>query len=491
MVNVFKENVPATSSSLQSAEIRENFEALYDKVRALEVQATNPTSTSLLVLGGPVYFRSNTSQQLKLIRTSTRVFDLTTSFGYKTTRDGYGTLSREGQSFRGFSGFESEGPILEVMISINSLGQLVFTESLAGQSNRLSSPFNIYFDDSEIPIALLFVEKNSEGVLQKFQQTDLTDIRPFVTTAFQNNSQISNIESQVQDNTDRIDVVESTLKTSDSLKVRMIPAAKLAVDLTSTTNTRVECLSGTAWTGITGAGAKPLKFAGGYVDFNPNVTTPSSGVTPAGTPNGVINNWCRALIYLEADNSSTDPTNNSKIGVIHGTLGSEPRYTEDGYADLQSGQIPLAYVLYKYSSTSTIYPLISEVDMGGVGNTNILSRIGFEFPIVGMNSLSTEIYDGFTINVSELEDYYSNSSDFQTAMEDTYFSVNDYVDIFDSNTRPIRRVIASSTFHPDTKTVTIQVSNSFGDISLSRSAKARSIRHFPAIEDVRPFVGIS
>lgn len=489
MVSVFKENIPAANSSLQSAEIRGNFEALYDKLRTLEVQATDPVSTSLLVLGGPVYFRSSTNNQLKLIKFNTKILDLTTTFGYKTKKDGYGSLYRELQSFRGLSAFQTEGLILEIAIFISPSGQLTFTESLSAQSNRLSSPFNIYFDDSEIPIALLFVEKNGEGVLQVIRQTDVTDIRPVITSAFQNNTQSATIENQVQDNTTRIDTIETSLGIVDSLRVRLVPTAKLTADGTTSSNTRVEALSGSAWIGS--ISTKLLKFAGAYIDFSPAAIA-STGVVPASTPVGVTGQWNRGIVYLEYDPLSTDSTNNSKIGVVHGTAASEPRYIIDAYATLPANSIPLSYVLYKYNTSTTLRPLISQKDMA-TNNSNISDRIGFELPIVNLTAsiLSTEVFVDLTIDVSELLPYYANTAALGSATTSTYFKVNDNIDMIDSNTKSIRRVIYSSVFNSGTLTVKVITNNSFGELSLLRNPKARSVKHTPIVDDLRPFIGIS
>jgi hypothetical protein len=179
------------------------------------------------------------------------------------------------------------------------------------------------------------------------------------------------------------------------------------------------------------------------------------------------------LIYLQIDTSSVDPTNNSKLGVIHGTSASEPRDIIDGYASLLDGQIPLAYVLYRYNTSGDIYPLISETAMGG----NPDPRFGYELPIVDLTLLPSGACLGFTIDVSEL-------------MTSTYYESGDNIDIFDSKTRPIRRTIVSSIFNSLTKTVQIQVNSSFSEISLSRNAKARSSKHISIIEDARPFIGI-
>ena len=107
MVSLFTENTPAENSAVQSSEIRGNFEALYDKVRTLEVRAEQPSTTSVLVLGGRGYFRASTSNQLRLVNFNTTVFSFLETQGYKTKRDSEtGTLFRELQGFNGPSSFE-------------------------------------------------------------------------------------------------------------------------------------------------------------------------------------------------------------------------------------------------------------------------------------------------------------------------------------------------------------------------------------------------
>ena len=198
MASLFQENQPSEGSSLQSAIIRENFTALFESLKTLEVRVEDPISTSVLILGGSVYFRPSTSQQLQLVNFSTRSFDINNTTGFKSVRSDEGILSKIEQNFRGVSAYESEGQYLEILISLKPNGTLTFTESTSAQNDVLSSSFNIFFDDSEVPLALVFLEKDSSGVLQKIQQTRISDIRPIVTTAFQNNEQAAITESQVQ-----------------------------------------------------------------------------------------------------------------------------------------------------------------------------------------------------------------------------------------------------------------------------------------------------
>ena len=476
MVSTFKENVPATNSSLQSSEIRENFAALYDKVKALEVQETSPLGTSILVLGGPIYFRASTTQQLRLIRFNTKIFDIANSFGYKTRKDGYGSLYRELQPFKGPSSFEAEGLLLEILISLSSNGQLNFTESLVGQNNQLSSPFNIYFDDSEIPLALIILEKTGEGQLLPIQQENITDVRPFVTTSFQNNQQTADLEATVGDNTTRINSIESSLRITDALLGRLPPTAKLQADLTTTTNTKIEILSGIARSGNSGASGS-LKFAGATVDFSLSAVSSGRNIA-AGTPATTGDWWRKALISLQYDSLSVDPTENAILVVTHGVSAIAP--DQVGEPVSPSMTVPLTKVLYRMKSDATnIRPLISLIDIDGF-------RLNHEFTITDLQSVpsSSEAFGTLKADLS-------GTGFNQSTVETILFQVGDAVEIFDDNTRSVRRTISSVSFNITTNIVTISVTDSFVEISLLRNPKVRSIsQNLNILEDTRPFIGI-
>lgn len=446
MVSPFIENIPSPNSALVSSEIRDNFSALYDKVKTLEVQSYQD-STSIRILSGPVYFRSGSDQQLKLVKFPEIILDLNQATSYKTTKDAYGVISRSLQSFKGLSSFQSEGPLMEILVSANANGQVVITESTSAQNNKLSSPYNIFFDDSEIPLSLIFVEKNSEGTLQVVTSTDISEVRPVITTAFQNNEQVSAIENSLNDTIERVSALEPSAWSTDNLKLRFIPTTKLTADGTTTTNTKVEVLSGKAF-----VNGMLLTFAGGYVDFAIGSTTNTALRTyTAGTTTGSALYWRRALVSLEYNASTGDVTDNAILRITHGTENASPSGASK--PSLPANNYPIGYVLYRSMIPATsIYPILDSALVDAV-------RVSYEFAITNMTILPSGATVEFLIDVG-------------TAVVYSDFSAADDVEIFDSNTRPIRRKIQSSSAYA-TGIIKIIVTNSFVDIDLARSPKFR------------------
>ena len=108
MVDLFQSGIPVEGSALKSAEIRQNLEALFERLKALEPRAQLPVSTSISLNGGPVYFRPSTSRQLTFFNFATQIFDFATGQGYKTRQDTDGTLYRTIQGFTGPSDFNQK-----------------------------------------------------------------------------------------------------------------------------------------------------------------------------------------------------------------------------------------------------------------------------------------------------------------------------------------------------------------------------------------------
>lgn len=473
MGSLFTENIPEPNTKLQSAEIRNNFTALYDKVKSLEVRALEDNSQTIVVTGasGLIYFRSSTNNQLTPIPFPGDQLNLNTTIFYKTKKNQDGSLKRELQSFTGPSNFLSEGSIVEILLSLDKKARLIITESLKGQNNRLSSAhYNLFFDDSEIPLALIFLEKNNDGTLKSISQTDIRDIRPFVTSAFQNNPQTADLENTLNSNTSRIQTIEPSIKITNNLLVRLPSSEKLQYDNKSSTNTQVEVLSGRGWIGTNSGTTKLLKFAGCYVDFsrNPAISTPR--VISANTPSMISGYWNKAIIALQYNPSSSDPTENSQIIISHGTENISLQQVV--LPSLTTNTIPLACVIYRMSG-SDIIPLVSFSFLGD-------TQLSCTFPIVEISSTSL-IADLSQISTS------INSSTITTE----WFPTGGFVDLDDSNTLPIRRKIETSSFNTTTKLLNLTLVNSFSDLSLDRTPYVKSVsKHIDLIEDLRPFVGI-
>lgn len=479
MVSLFTINEPATNSPIQSAVIRENFEALYDKLKTLEVRAETTPSTSVLVEGGVVYFRAGSSNLLKLVSFNTAIFDFTAVRGFKTFKNPDGTLFRQQQAFSGPSAFESQGLFLETLLSLRPNGQLAFTEALTAQNNELSSPFNIAFDDEEIPLALIILQKSSEGDLQVIQQEDIRDTRPFLS-AYQNNEQAALLEAQVEDNTNRVTLAETALRVTDAFQVRIPPAAKLAADGTSATNTKVEVVSGT---GLSETDGYSLSFAGAIVDFSASATEDltaspklyDAGVSTLGLGAG---EWNKILISAQYDATIVDPTENTKLVFTYGTNA----VTADQVVDPVpvAGTVPLARVLVQMNGSATeINPLISLITIGSV-------RLNYEFPISNLLPAGADASTEIEVDLSGtgFSDLFVNS---------TLFPNDTAIEIFDDNTRSFRREIDTTTYVSATSTTAnITLKDSFVGISLLRNPKIRSItENIKVIEDLRPYIGIS
>ena len=472
MVSLYTKNQPTSGSSLQSSVIRDNFEALYNKVGTLEVRADSPATTFITLQGGPIYFRDSKVNSLKLVNFQTKRVDIQKLIGYKTKKI-LGVLSRELQSFSGPSEFQSEGLNLEVLITVNYLGEVIFTEALAGQNNELSSPFNIYFDDYEIPAALLLLKKNSNGVLQVIEQAQIYDARPSISSALQNNPTTADVETTIDNHEQRIVILESNSKVTSNGLVKLPSETKLLEEGTIVdgvnSNTKIEVISAS---GIQDShSGQILRFAGGMVDFKVGATSNlDSRVFSAGTTAALANNYIRAAICLIHDPSSVDPVENSTIKILHGTAAPSldaPYLTNT--PTIPDGYIPLAKILYKMDGYGTnIYPLTNM-------DTIDEQRINYKFPIINM----TEV-DGV---VKEF------AADWSTENLDP-FAVSDYIEIEDDNTRPIRRKI--NYLASEDGYSSISILDSFVDISIDRHpyvTKISSGTCIPLIEDVRPFIG--
>ena len=482
MGTLFTENIPAANSALQSAEIRDNFTALYDKVKALEVRASSTPNYTVNILGtdGLIYFRPSTGRQLKPSPFPGTQVDLTATAFFKTKQNPDGSLYRELQNFVGPSQYQSQGLIIQILVSLNQYNQPILTESLVGQNNRLSSAhFNLYFDDSEIPLALIFLQKNTDGSLQVINQTDIADIRPFVTSAFQNNLQNAEQEALGLDNQVRINAIEPAILTTNSFLVKLPTVAKLEADGTLLTNTLLEVISGKAWCGGNTGLTKLLKFGGCFVDFSRNPSSVSR-VFSANTPALIANYWNKAIITLIYDSSSTDVTENAKVVVVHGT--SNIILSSVILPSLPSNAIPLATIVYRMNSSGTdIVPFTNQQTLGSY-------LLNHTFPIVSLTAAPTSTsglaYISFTLDLSQTT---ASASDITTL----WFQVGGVIDVSDSNTPTIRRVIASNSFNPTTRLLTVTVTNNFSEISLTRTPVAKSVsQHVDLVEDLRSFVGI-
>jgi hypothetical protein len=472
MVSLFKQGVPAEKGSIQSSEIRGNFEALYDKVRALEVRAEETPSTSVVVEGGNVYFRSSSTNQLKLVQFYTKVYNIANEYGYQTIRNQDGTLSRLAMNSRGPSNFQSQGAFIEVLISIDKNGTILFTESLKPQNEIRSAPYNIYFDDSEIPLSLIFLEKNTNGILQPIRQEYIYDRRPFVTTAFQNNQTATEVEQQVEDNKQRIEYLEETTAGKvANFRISIPNSNKLLADGTSGNNRQFIVNAGTAVYGST-----ILKFAGGRINFS-SIPSTTRRVFNAFPVTVTANYYVRCIIGLQYNPSAPNPLDeNSTLVFLYGT----PAATIDStmLPPLVGGVVPLYEFLYRINQTATdIYPVNDFETLGS-------EQVSFEFPLVELVKVPGG-YDAYNIVEVDLSDY-----EYTSSYVENMFQPDKYIDIFDDQNNMIRRYISSVGYSEETKIAQITVDDSFTDISLLRNPKVRAQQHWDILKDIRPFIGI-
>jgi len=508
MTELFVQGVPAPESLIRSAEIRNNFEALYDKLKTLECRATIPESTSVQVEGGPVYFRLGTSVlynelgeaisgRLNFINFNTTLINLSTANGFRTIKNQDGTLSRAPIT-GGISPFTATGLFRELLISLTVEGKLTFTEG-ATTTTGLSRPFDIAFNDSEIPIAFITIRQsgalNQSGQLQNIGQIDIKEARSFVTPAIQNNLTASEQQSVLEDNTRRISAIEGVIKTTDSLKVQIPNINKLTVDGTNTTNTRIEVLSGSTY-----IANKFVRSPGALISLN---LGPSVDPIP-------VNNFNKVIVALGIDGdielfhgSPTESKANRLTTEIplefdDGYIQTNDELNRNGELGSPPGYTPLAIVHYRANNVSDISsppgftrvvkPIVSEVfvDPSFDINNQVVGgvRFNYAFRIAAINS-ATEFVVNIPIDVDP-------NTIFFTAQE---------IDIFDDNTRSFRREIINSpigTFDSPTRTMTIQVSETFVSdeifedaiegISLKRNPRVVSLNlNQFVIEDVRPF----
>lgn len=499
MVELFQQGIPAQESPIRSAEIRNNFEALYERLKVLEPRATTPIGTSVLVEGGSTFFRSGSSVlyndvgeavsgRLQFIDFKATLINLATASGFKTIKNSNGTLSREAIT-GGVSPFTQQGVYREVLISLNSLNKLTFTEG-ATTTTGLSRPFDIGIDDSEIPIALVMIQQSGSlgisGQLKSIEQINIKDVRPIITTAFQNNLTAAEQQVTLEDNTKRITSVEQSLKITDTLRVRIPLIEKLEIDGTNKTNTRLEVLSGQTY-----IDNKLVKFPGALVEITQDLSTPIP-----------VSNFNKVVVTL---------SDSGLIELIHGTSSDSnsdpadvllPQEVDDGYLDSGvhngilthlSDSVPLAIVSYRMISgvgtTSTIEPIVSEVFVDATFDTNDDVnggiRFSYAFDMVSINSAQE-----FVVNIPADVD------------EADVFLTGQDIDLYDDNTRSFRRTISNNpqgTFNSTTRNMTIQVLETFvnevtspnavNGISLQRNPKVVALNnHLQVIEDVRPFV---
>lgn len=508
MTALFKEGIPAQDTPIRSVEIRDNFGALYDKLRTLEPRATTPESTQLLINGGPVYFRAGDSilyNQLgvaisgsqRLIIFQTSIIDLATANGFRTIKNPNGSLSKE-PVIGGISPFEENGLFREILITLNSQGRLSFTEG-ATTTTGLSRVFDIAFDDSEIPICLVVVQQfgtlNAPGQLAPIRQIDITDIRPIVTTAFQNNLSGASLEQNVLDTKLRVDALEQSV-VSDMLRVQIPSFEQLTLDSTTTTNRKIEIASGAAY--ING---KRITYPGGTILVTQDL--PSGGLP--------INNYAIACVALVEDSllpgvgkivlyhsTAADSKNNPESVPLPSAV-RDPSDPTGLTLKAPANGVPLALLYYRMDSiasgstpgyTTQIKPIASDVfvdpTFNGDGTVSGGVRFVFAFDIVALGGP-----DRFTVAIPNDVD------------ENSVFLQGDTIEIFDNNTRSFRRQITNNpqgTFDANTRRLSIVVSETFVNdasypnaskgLSLKRSPKATIITKKPGVvlQDVRPFI---
>lgn len=517
MTVLFKEGIPAQDTPIRSVEIRDNFDSLYSKLKTLEPRATSPESTQILVNGGPVYFRASTSvlynaqgepisgaQRLIVFQTS--IIDLATSNGFKTIKNTDGTLSKEAVS-GGISPFATDqaGYFREILITLNNQGRLSFVEG-ATTTTGLSRSFDIAFDDSEIPICLVIIQHSGallqSGQLAPIRQIDITDVRPIITTAFQNNLTSAALESNVLDNRLRLDALERSSLTNDALKVQIPPPEKLILDNARTTNKTLEILSGSAYINNT-----RVDYPGGKINVTQNLTTPLP-----------TDNFAVACVALLSDGT---------IYVYHGSAADSsadavnvklPYAVRSPYGGLQAptDAIPLALIYYRMSSssdagtpgyTTQIDPVVSDVFVRPTfdSNSNLTggTRLAFEFSIVSIIDAST-----FVVQLPSDISITPPSGETPAQIVPNVFQSGQTIEIFDDNTRSFRRVISNNPQGPGSlditaRTMQVIVSEAFVNdvtfatpaptfrgISLKRNPKARIVDQKPGVvlQDVRPFI---
>jgi hypothetical protein len=280
--------------------------------------------------------------------------------------------------------------------------------------------------------------------------------------------------------------MERSFLSSEMLKVQIPSIEQLTLDSTKTTNTKLEILSGSAY--ING---KLVKYPGGMVDIKTNLTTPLP-----------IDRFAAACVALDQSGS---------IVLYHGSVAesnSEPpnvklpaavRDVDDNFK-APANSVPLAIVYYRMSNqedvpgtglTLQVKPMVSDIFLDPLfdsdGNVTGGQRLVYAFDIIEIIA-PNEFKVLLPVGVSE------------TAL----FLAGQEVDLFDDNSRPIRRIVAGGgAFDSITRTKVVIVDEpfvndvtfatptpTFRGISLRRHPKARIVSEKPGlvIEDVRPFV---
>lgn len=463
MTELFKVGEPQYQSPMQSQVLRENFNALYNKVKTLEPRATSPISTRIYIEAGPVYFRSKESTQLKFINFFATEIDLVLTQGYKTE------IGTQGERIRVILPEKGVSPFLttqiqyyrEVLISLTIEGRLIFTEG-ATTPTGISRSFDIAFADGDIPIALVMVKHYGDplkyGQIQKIEQTSINDIRPFITSAFQNSDVNADTQQKVTDLDLRVQQVEA--------KNQIYGAGVVVLDYDFTSdinNKKIYAEAGNIY-----VGGKLVRFIGAEVDF-----TQSPYIPPALDSNSF--NYC-AIVYNDTS---------KQVETIHGTSSDSAAdwrlvKTPSDITNLDNdlvfpyGIVPLSMILYRaidtIGPTTEIVPLINYTHIGA-------TRINYKFPIIAID----EILITIQIPLDVADDTFN-----QLYAKDLY--VDTFIEIGDDNSQPIQRQIITTTRDLTLRTISVEVNKIIPSvISISNNAKAKDlIWNREVVDDIRP-----
>lgn len=459
---VFIQGEPKSKDKLSAKVIRDNFDALYQQLKTLEPRATEIISSSILIEGGPVYFKANSSSQLKFINFQTSLIDLKTAQGYRTQINEDGSKDRVLLPAKGISPFLTGqlGFYREVLVFLSPEGRLYFTEG-STTTNGISRAFDIFMSDADIPICLVLVrnvgELNKYGQIGNIQQVNIRDIRPVVSIAIQSNNQISDLQNSVSDNSDRLDILENRKTSANYFEVSIDPFA-----LTSDKKLYIE-------SGKTYIDGKYVKFPGKIIDLT---------IEPNRPPFIPSDNFNTALICFDVRTKD--------IKTIYGTSEDSvtdwrnckyPSDVRDVDNDLITDPtiIPLSVLTYRAIRTDDqlptreIYPINNLTHIGDV-------RINYEFSITSIDQ------DQVSIQLSE-----DCSEDIFNQIFESGFPTERYVEIKDDNTISFRRTIVSViSRNYNLKQKTIKLDRPLIGIDIKRYPKIKDLEWYKEVlEDVR------
>jgi len=507
MADLFKANIPAPNSPIASADVRNNFAALYEKVQPLEPRVSSANPYGITIAGGPVYFRTSGATSLNFLNFQTTEIDLSTSSnGYTTTKTSFNTVSgRQKRDSNGISKFTAANLIREILISLAPDGKLIFTEG-ATTPTGLSRPFDIYFKDGEIPICFVLVRQAGDtskaGQLQRIQQIDITDIRPFVTIAFEGYAEANDAGLNASVRLSKIET--NTARSSNALAVTIPRTALLSND----PNTELQISAGRAV--FEGYNAH---FPGAIIDLSyqdgDGYYFPG-GSRADGSDYDLTSVLFNKVVICLQRNKATGAVipfayHGIPASVISAIQLNSSIYINESFKlDTTTFSIlPLAVVLYKFDSTHSS-KLYSLKEVGGkvynqTGSTSFRINFDIDVQLVATNSNATNT---FNIDLTHIA---SEDPDIDISAWITTNLIQQQVELYDDISVPFRRTVMSCTAISSTVSnalYKVVVDRAFiqsagtkidlenVDISSNRKPQMRVLKaHTSLIEDVRAFVG--